>query len=77
VAAAVPNFPSVLPVAGEARTSVVGGIVAGLGLAGLGAALQLRNRRRAAQGAASGATGDLEPELSDVSPLPLDEDIPG
>jgi len=76
VAAAIRAFPSVLPVAGETRTSVFGGIVAGLGLTALGAALHLRNRRRAAEGSAPGGDGEAEPGFSDVSSLPLDEDLP-
>ena len=64
--------PSVLPFAGQAGPGLLAGILGGLGLASVGAALHLRARRKAAE---QTAPPDADHSLTgDVSDLPLDED---
>ena len=65
-----------MPFAGEASKSLLGGIVVGLGLTSVGAALHLRSRRKAAEHAANGEAPEETSSLSDISSLPLDEDLP-
>jgi len=55
---------------------VLSGIVVGLGLTSVGAALHLRSRRKAAEQAANGEPPEEASSLSDISALPLDEDLP-
>ena len=70
VAGARPT-PSTLPFAGQAGTGMLAGILGGIGIASLGAALHLRSRRRAAQDAIAPAG---EPPTAEVSDLPLDHE---
>jgi hypothetical protein len=61
-----------LPFAGQANPGLLAGILGGLGLASVGAALHLRARRKAAEQAAA---ADAEHGLTgDISDLPLGED---
>jgi hypothetical protein len=62
----------VLPFAGQASPGLLAGILGGLGLASVGAALHLRARRkRAEQAVSSGVDHGLTGEVSE---LPLGED---
>jgi hypothetical protein len=72
VVAARPT-PSTLPFAGQADPGTLVGILGGLGLASLGAALHLRARRKAAE---HRVDGEGEPPAEgQMSDLPLDEDL--
>jgi hypothetical protein len=70
VAAARPT-PSTLPFAGQTGPGMLAGVLGGLGLASLGAALHLRTRRKAAEQELSGGG---QPPVGEMSELPLDED---
>jgi len=72
VAAAQPR-PGVLPFAGEAGHSVIGGLLGGLGLLSVGAALRMRGRRVAAE--QGGPAGGAAPAAADASTIREDPPV--